>query len=732
MASTSQYTLAPSPLFVSGSNVGIGTRSPVYTFQVNGDISGTRLCIGSDCRDQWPRGTLAGTGSAGQVTFWTGPGDLGGDNNLFWDNLNKRLGIGTITPQTSLHVVGNITANTFLGTINAANVSSGQFGANTGGGNYSFPGNVGIGTTAPNQKLRVSGGNIWLDGNYELGWDWINTDRASIRFESTSDASGASKLIIETWDNADEPIEFRQSGNVRMVISNIGPGNVGIGTTAPGYKLELAKPITGAEALLSLHNTRNAWGSSGDSVGLNFVFNNGAGSPQEMANIYANVFDLNSGFERGRLFFRVRDYNVGGMRDAMVIEYNGNVGIGTTAPGYRLHVVGNVGVTDTIWKIGDWGVYLGGTINPTNVVRVGEIYGGSGLYAPNTGITLDSGAASPYFKVSYANSAKFYIDSAGNVGIGTTAPGYKLDVAGDVRWSGSVRNNIIVPSGFFACIGTDYCGDAPLNGLKVGFGGIFLPGTAGTNQLKIDWGNLVVVNGNVGIGTTVPAAKLHVISNDAYPHAIIAAGSGAPYGSFLSLNATAITGGKDWFIFSTGGSASEGTGKLVFKNQTDGVYGLTIQSNGNVGIGTTAPSEKLEIVGNIKFEPSALRFLYLGSGGGYIRTGDTAGSWIHLEAANSPGVAINWLSNTKRVAIGGNVGIGTTAPGYKLEINGTLGYTGGTGPFCIFANACPNGWVDKGLGGYIYDAPGGATCPYIVGGDFFSWKWCHPRICCQW
>jgi hypothetical protein len=164
MASTTQYVLTRSPIYVSGSNIGIGTLSPVYKFQVNGDISGIRLCIGSDCRDQWPSGTLSGTGSAGQVTFWTGPGDLGGDNNLFWDNTNKRLGIGTTTPQTSLHVIGNITANTFLGTINAANVSSGQFGANTGGGNYYFMGNVGIGTTTPSQKLTVAG-KIDVTGN---------------------------------------------------------------------------------------------------------------------------------------------------------------------------------------------------------------------------------------------------------------------------------------------------------------------------------------------------------------------------------------------------------------------------------------------------------------------------------------------------------------------------------------------------------------------------------------
>jgi len=100
-------------------------------------------------------GIVSGSGSSGQIAFWSGSSILSGDNNLFWDNTNKRLGIGTTTPQTALHVIGDITANTFLGTINAANVSSGQFGANTGGGNYYFMGNVGIGTTTPTAKLQL-------------------------------------------------------------------------------------------------------------------------------------------------------------------------------------------------------------------------------------------------------------------------------------------------------------------------------------------------------------------------------------------------------------------------------------------------------------------------------------------------------------------------------------------------------------------------------------------------
>ena len=149
MASSSQYFLTRSPIKVYNGNVGIDTLPLAYKLQVNGDISGTRLCIGSDCRNSWPSvgGNISGSGNQGQVTFWTSSTTISGSNNLFWDNNNNRLGIGTTTPQSTLHVIGNIIANNFLGKINASYVSSGQFGSLTGGGNYSFPANLGINVT---------------------------------------------------------------------------------------------------------------------------------------------------------------------------------------------------------------------------------------------------------------------------------------------------------------------------------------------------------------------------------------------------------------------------------------------------------------------------------------------------------------------------------------------------------------------------------------------------------
>jgi hypothetical protein len=45
-----------------------------------------------------------GTGAAGQVTFFSAASTVTGDNDLYWDNTNKRLGIGTTTPSVSFHV----------------------------------------------------------------------------------------------------------------------------------------------------------------------------------------------------------------------------------------------------------------------------------------------------------------------------------------------------------------------------------------------------------------------------------------------------------------------------------------------------------------------------------------------------------------------------------------------------------------------------------------------------
>jgi hypothetical protein len=268
-------------------------------------------------------------------------------------------------------------------------------------------------------------------------------------------------------------------------------------------------------------------------------------------------------------------------------------------------------------------------------------------------------------------SGNFTVNN-GNVGIGTTTPNYELDVVGDVRWSGFVRNNIIVPGGFFGCIGTDYCVDAPLEGLKVGFGGIFLPGVEDTNQLRIDFGNLVLVNGNVGIGTTTTAARLHMYDSGR--------------GNIKILNTSGVVqdfgydGGVDsefWFVHT---GAESGYTSFMWNNGISYRNLLYIGNNGNVGIGTMTSTAKLHLIHPSRGEIKLLATSGVGHDFGYNGGIDSI-FWFTHTGTSTGYTLFRWddgISSRDLLYIGnnGNIGIGTTTPSHKLTVDGTISVTG--------------------------------------------------------
>jgi len=566
MASTSQYTLAPSPLFVSGSNVGLGTTNPVYNFQVNGDISGTRLCIGSDCRSVWPGGGIAGSGSSGQVTFWTGSTSVGGDNNLFWDNTNKRLGIGTTAPQTSLHVVGNVTANSFLGTINAANVSSGQFGANTGGGNYSFPGNVGIGTTAPGQKLTIAGGNI-------------SFDTGGLIDAQTAIGAGANDLGI----TAPDYVWIKGGYATILGGTNVGPspavwisqstGNVGIGTTAPNAKLSIT--TTGTELLGSAASSvlRIMAGALGTTAGntlklasIGFTSSNNSSLGIEALRT-ANGTDWTT----TAIGLKMDVDNTSPVNNAQIwLTSSGNVGIGTTAPSQgKLVVYGNAAILGA------------STIDFYNAVNDAYTQIGSGAQA--------SGLSNFWIRSSDGTKYGYFFDpSSGNVGIGTINPAYRLDVSGTAntaRLKSSEATTYLYlenSNGKANSISLDAYGN-----IYVGGAGenrtIYIRGSGG------GWGTIATFQGstgNVGIGATNPQARLSLGSDLANVKLALYDDGTNLYGMGIQSNE---------FRFNVWSSSAD----FRFYNSPSGNALFTIKGTGNVGIGTTTPTQKLTVAGNI-------------------------------------------------------------------------------------------------------------------------------------
>jgi hypothetical protein len=97
----------------SGTDFGISSATSTHTFNLptasatnRGALSSADWTIFNNKQNALIN-PITGTGASGQVAFWNGTNTQTGDNGLFWDNTNKRLGVGTNTPSQALDVVGN-------------------------------------------------------------------------------------------------------------------------------------------------------------------------------------------------------------------------------------------------------------------------------------------------------------------------------------------------------------------------------------------------------------------------------------------------------------------------------------------------------------------------------------------------------------------------------------------------------------------------------------------------
>jgi hypothetical protein len=107
-------------------------------------------------------GGVTGTGAAGQVTFWTGASAVSGDNNLFWDNTNKRLGIGINTPTWPV--------SSYIAGVNASYFHFINGSTGPGSANGSLFGIDGFG----NATILVQGGfnfNLFTGGTARVTFD---------------------------------------------------------------------------------------------------------------------------------------------------------------------------------------------------------------------------------------------------------------------------------------------------------------------------------------------------------------------------------------------------------------------------------------------------------------------------------------------------------------------------------------------------------------------------------
>ncbi len=436
-------------------------------------------------------------------------------------------------------------------------------------------GNVGIGTTSPGQKLHVSGGHILLDNNTEIRQkDSGGSERTIIELDSSNDLN-----IGGSYAGA---LKFIGGGSYAEVMRIHDDGNVGIGTTSPAAVFEVKTVDANRYIRFKAPNGEERFefytGGTGNPAGL-FMYNSDGTTRNVQISAGGNSF-LNGG----------------------------NVGIGTTSPSAKLHVIGSVIISDDnpILTIGDndstirYSAVKISTNGGNWYLSSGDSNTGSGVNASDLWITRNETGSDNRFRF-HRDHSRFSIYSSGTQGI-------QLD-----------------------------------------------GGSGGTSYFNA---------GNVGIGTTSPAEKLHVLSSG---------NTVARFETSLTSDmAIELKNSQGSMFFGLGGGEEFAVGTDADLNGTNSKF--VVKSSGNVGIGTTSPSYPLEVKSASPFvttnstgtgNSGFAMLVNAGSNGVGVIATDNGGSLTFDNGAT--GAA---QSEKMRITSAGNVGIGITNPAYKLDVAG--------------------------------------------------------------
>lgn len=666
---------------LNNGNVGVGTTNPSSRFQVNGG----ELSLDEGQAISWRY--------AGQDAGWkTGYINTSG----YKMDIVAHYGVDFKTNQ------GN-SALTAMKITQGGNVSVGTNNSTAMflvGQVTNPPGSVVL-----NGTTSVVGNSTQFTNNLKVG-DTITVNGETRTIATITSDTALSTTIAFTSSGTYLAGDWLIAGGDRFSV--MGNGNVGIGTTTPVTSLQVNEndvSITGAVLVGDGTNS-----STAISINQRALFGYGG----DMAVV--------QGLTSKGIQFNVNNATFGS-GEAMRIASTGSVGIGTTNPTGKFEVRdtggGVVSLIDSVVNISKYGYAENqyGVYNPAAGTPLKQLYslGAEGTYSDG-GVLTNNGF---YLFDAAAGVNRMYVKNNGNIGIGTSTPTAVLHLKAGTATAGTAPLKLTSGTN----LGTTEAGAIEYNGTHLYFTAVDAGARYQLDQQITSWDTIgdASGNGSIAMGSTVQTMDWGTATTT-NPLSLTA--SALTTGKLLSVTSNTLTSGTLLDLISNGTGAltgqkginialsgANGTGAQTtygasFSNthtgtsNNVGLYATAsggtnnyagIFDSGYVGIGTTAPTGKLDILSAsdsvdadllirsgvsgsstarsmIKFRESGAGAFDYGTDIGYEGVSDNF--VIQTVSAGTPTTALTVQRAT------GYVGIGITNPSVALDVVGDIEYTG--------------------------------------------------------
>ena len=638
---------------ISSGNIGIGTPTPYSTLHVEGaEACADTLCfqqVISTQRD-YSSNPKAGLSFNGKIDtgsiLYNYSGVMGGKENATLGNSAGFLSFHTapngFNPAERMRISGS--------------------------------GNVGIGTVATVTKLEVSGGirismesatcNAGLAGTirYNAGSMQLCNGTTWGSLGGVTSASVISALGYTPAASGSGSSQWTTSSTTISYMS----GNVGIGIANPTNPLH----VVGNQLLQGhlLLRTGNIYMDNNHGIRAK----NAAGTEDRDILIMSSSNQLhlmnNTDGDGGDIIFNSKAGGVESMRITPV----GHVGIGTGSPGARLAVEGTGAVGLQIKTTGAAAVDTFNMVNDMDAT-------GNFWFAKGSSSTVPT-SPNRLMNITNWGNVEIFGQEVNNTNDNSGILSLKTQASADGGQRNEVslefyadRTDLNTPSGYLG-YESNTTFDLSLMNSK---NGKLILGTSNTAAVTI------TSSSAVGIGTTTPDSALTINSNNTKTTLHLTAMGG---GGYLSARGNTsqldVFGGYEYDLAASNYKArATAAAGVEFNAGTFRVYtnsGLTsgntftpterlrIDTSGYVGIGTNSPSYLLDVNGN-----STLRGTVLGNAYGILAVGTAPNNGFYSPATNRLAFTANG-SEAMRIDYTGDVGIGTSSPGYTLDVSGTI------------------------------------------------------------